>query len=218
MPPGAWLALAGLAVVVGLGLPAADLPARVLARRVVRALPFFLLPALTLPFSVPGPVLAEIGPFTLSGPGSLRAAEIILRATLAVSAVTIVISTTRVTDLLRALDSLPLPRLVTGSLALGYRYVYLLNDELDRTGRALHSRAGRARRLRLWRARAAALAHMFFRAHDRSTRIHAAMLSRGYRGRLPVLHPVADVPGTWSLMIVALIALVWLAGIMEVTG
>ncbi len=217
MPPGAWLSLAALAILVALGLPAADLPGRVLARRVARALPFFLLPALTLPFSIPGPVLAEIGPFNLSGPGTLRAAEIILRATLAVSAVTIVISTTRVTDLLSALDTLPLPNLVTSSLALGYRYVYLLNDELDRTGRALRSRAGRAGKLRLWRARAATLAHMFLRAHDRGTRIHAAMLSRGYQHRLPTLRPPANLTATWSLTIVAVIALVWLAGLIEVS-
>jgi len=217
MPPGAWLSLAALAAIVALGLPAADLPARALARRVARALPFFLLPALTLPFSVPGPVLAEVGPFTLSGPGTLRAAEIILRATLAVSAVTIVISTTRVTDLLSALDTLPLPNLVTSSLALGYRYVYLLNDELERTGRALRSRAGHAAKLRLWRARAATLAHMFLRAHDRGTRIHAAMLSRGYQYRLPTLRPPANVTATWSLAIVAVIALVWLAGLIEVS-
>jgi hypothetical protein len=60
MPPGAWLSLAALSTIVALGLPAADLPARALARRVARALPFFLLPALALPFSVPGPALAQI--------------------------------------------------------------------------------------------------------------------------------------------------------------
>ncbi|UCC71063.1 MAG: cobalt ECF transporter T component CbiQ [Gemmatimonadota bacterium] len=216
MPPGAWHALGALAAVVALGVLAARLPLSTLARRVGQALPFFLLPALALPVSVPGPVALEIGPLTLSGPGLSRAAEIVLRATLAVSAVTIVVSVTRATDLLRALDSLPIPRLVKSSLALGYRYVYLLNDEMERTARAIRSRMGRASRLRLWRARAATLAHLLLRAHDRGTRIHAAMLSRGYSDRLPTLQPAATVSRAWSLTIVGLLALVWLGGLLEV--
>jgi cobalt/nickel transport system permease protein len=218
MPAGAWRALAVLAVVVALGLWSARLPVSALARRVGQALPFFLLPALTLPVSVPGPTALELGPLTLSEPGLLRATEIVLRATLAVSAVAIVISVTRATDLLRALDGLPLPRLVKSSLALGYRYVYLLNDELERTARAIRSRMGNASRFRLWRARAATLAHLLLRAHDRGERIHAAMLSRGYRDHLPTLRPATAVSPVWTLAIAALFAVIWLGGLLEALG
>ncbi len=218
MPPGAWRALAILALLVALGVWSARLPARALARRVGQALPFFLLPALALPVSVPGPTALEIGPLTLSEPGLVRAAEIVVRATLAVSAVTVVVSVTRATDLLRALDGLPVPRLVKSSLALGYRYVYLLNDELDRTARAIRSRMGRASRLRLWRTRATTLVHLLLRAHDRGARIHAAMLSRGYRDRLPTLQPAATANPVWSGAIVAALAVIWLAGLWEALG
>ena len=218
MPAGAWQALAVLGLVIALGVWSARLPLSALARRVGQALPFFLLPALALPISVPGPTALELGPLTLSEPGLLRAAEIVARATLAVSAVAVVVSVTRATDLLRALDGLPLPRLVKSSLSLGYRYVYLLNDELDRTARAIRSRMGDASRLRLWRARASTLAHLFLRAHDRGTRIHSAMLSRGFRDRLPTLQPAATVSPVWTLAIAGLFAAVWLVGLLEVAG
>ncbi len=216
MPHGAWHALVALFVLVASGVWAARLPIRVLIQRVAQALPFFLLPALALPFTVPGPTAVQIGPLSASTPGLERATEIVLRAALAVSAVTIVISVTRATDLLSALDSLPVPRLVRSSLALGYRYVYVLTDELERSMRALRSRMGHASRPRIWRARAATLVHLFVRSHARGARIHAAMLSRGYHNGLPTLHPTAVRSRVWVFAIIGLLAAVWLGGMIEV--
>ncbi len=217
MPPGAWGALGLLAVVVALGVLSARLPAAVLARRLAQALPFFLLPALALPFSIPGPEAFAIGPFALTRPGLIKAAEIIFRASLAVTAVTVIVSVTRATDLLNALDDLPLPALVKSSLALGYRYVYVLNDELERTRRALQSRAGPAAGRRVWRARAAALAHLILRAHDRTSRIHFAMLSRGYSGSFPTLRNSQPGRRAPTAAILLLLAAIWTAGLLEVT-
>lgn len=215
MPPNAWLALGILAAIVVAGVRSARLPAAAIVRRVARAAPFFVLPALALPFSMPGEHLLQIGPVGVSEAGALRALEIIARAMVAVSAITVVVSVTRASELLAALDELPLPRIVKTSLAMGYRYVYVLNDEVDRTGRALRSRAGRARRGRIWRARSAALAHLLVRALDRTERVHAAMISRGYRGAMPVLRePSGAAPG-WSVAIAALLVAVWFGGLLE---
>jgi cobalt/nickel transport system permease protein len=214
MPPGAWRALLALAALIAAGALASGVPLRALAARAARAIPFFFLPALALPITVPGPVAFQIGPFAFTETGLLRAAEVIVRATLAVSAVTIVISVTRAADLLAALDATPLPRLVTSSLALGYRYVYVLTDEYERTARAMKSRLGSISTARLWRTKAATLAHLLLRAHARGSRIHAAILSRGYRDRFPTLKREVSGP-SWSMAIVALLAIVWLAGLYE---
>jgi len=216
MPPDAWRALAMLAVIVVAGAAAARVPPTTLARRLTYALPFFLLPALALPFSIPGPTVCEIGPLRVSGPGLVRCAEVVLRATLAVSAVAIVVSVTRATDLLNALHDLPLPRLVKSTLALGYRYAYVLNDEYERTARALKSRSGHAASLLIWRARASAVAHLFSRAHFRAERTHAAMLARGYTGRLPAIRTNGQPGFAWSFAVIFLLALVWLSGWVEV--
>lgn len=216
MPPGAWRALALLALIVAIGTRAGRVPPGVLIRRLAQAAPFFLLPALALPFSVPGPTAFEVGPLTASTPGLARAAEIALRATVAVTAVTAVVSVTRAVDLLNALADLPLPRLVTTALALGYRYLYVLNDEHERSSRALRSRAGRIPMPRLWRARGAMLAHLFTRAHSRAGRIQAAMSSRGYRERLPTLQAASAGHPAWTAFIVATLTAVWLGGLIEV--
>lgn len=214
MPPGARWALLALALLVALGVWGSGLPTTALLRRVAPTIPFFLLPALTLPFAVPGRPLLELGPLTASEEGLARAAGVIARAALAVSAVTIVISITRAADLVAAMERLPLPRLVRDSMAMGYRYVYVLKDEAERTGRALSSRAGGAPARRLWRARAAALAHLVVRAHDRTARIHAAMLSRGYRDGLPTLRATSGSAG-WTAAILTLLTAAWLLGWVE---
>lgn len=214
MPPGAWHATLALAILVALGVRAAGLPARALASRVGHALPFFLLPALALPITVPGPTALQLGPISLSGLGLLRAAEVVTRTTLAVSAVTVVISVTRAADLLSALDALPLPRLVKSSLTLGYRYVYVLTDEYERTARALKSRLGRVSKVRLWRTKAVTLAHLLIRAQARGARIHAAMRSRGYRDHFPTLQTASAGPA-WSIALIGLLIAVWLGGLYE---
>jgi cobalt/nickel transport system permease protein len=162
--------------------------------------------------------VGELGPFTITEPGVQRALEIIVRATLAVSAVSILISVTRATDLLGAIHHLPLPHLIKQSLALGYRYLYLLTDEFERTRRALRSRAGHTSLFRAWRGRAATLSHLFVRAHARGTRVHAAMLSRGYRSEMPTLAPAARVHPIWTATIVFSLAMIWVAGYLEVRG
>jgi len=217
MPSGAWRSLALLAALIVTGAAVARVPPKTVTRRIAHALPFFLLPALALPFSVPGPIVFELGPLRASGPGLLRCVEIVLRATLAVSALTIVVSITRASDLLNALDDVPLPRLIKSSLSLGYRYAYVLNDEYERTARAMKSRVGFASRLRLWRARTSALAHLFSRALHRAERTHAAMLSRGYTGHQPTLRSTARSNPALSAGIILLLAIVWLAGVIEVT-
>ncbi|NIR45061.1 MAG: hypothetical protein GWN99_11795 [Gemmatimonadetes bacterium] len=215
MPQGARLALSVLAVTILAGAWVARVPASTLVRRVLGATPFFLLPALALPVTVPGPVAAEIGPFTVTTAGLERAGGVLVRATLAVTAMMIVISVTRSADMLNALHRLPLPFLVKSSLALGYRYLYLLNDELERTGRAMRSRAGGGPTLRVLRARGSTLAHLFARAHARGTRIHAAMLSRGYRDTLPTLKPAAGGSRAGSFAIIGLLAAIWAGGMLE---
>lgn len=213
MPPGARWALLALALLVAAGVWSSGVPPIALLQRVARTAPFFLLPALTLPFVLPGQEV-RLGPLVASDEGLIRAGVVIARAGLAVTAVTIVISVTRAVDLLAALDRVPLPRLVRDSLAMGYRYLYVLNDEAERMRRALESRAGGARRRRLLRARAAALTHLMIRAHDRTTRIHAAMLSRGYRDELRTLRRPSG-SAAWTAVIAAALTAIWLAGVLE---
>ena len=67
------------------------------------------------------------------------------------------------------------------------RYVEVVVAELRRMRVARDTRCFRARDLRQARTLAQAAAALFIRSYERGERVHVAMLSRGYAGRLPDL-------------------------------
>lgn len=216
MPSGAALALGSLGGLVLASAISARIPIRSLLGRLGHALPFLLLPLIALPLTIEGPAAVELGPLALSRPGLERAAMIGARALVAISAMTVVVSSTRAADLLSAIHRLPIPGLTATALALGYRYLYTLIDEHERTRRTLESRGGVGRGWGLWRVRAAVVAHLWIRAYQRSGRIHSAMSSRGYRDRFPTLEPERSVGRFAVASALMALGLVWVAGYLEV--
>jgi len=96
-------------------------------------------------------------------------------------------ATTAFADLVRALGDFGVPRLVTDILFFASRYESLLLREAETMRRALHSRTGgNSRVLKKPKVFGRLLSRPLERAFDRSGRVHAAMLARGYRGKLPV--------------------------------
>ncbi|MBE0594935.1 MAG: cobalt ECF transporter T component CbiQ [Gemmatimonadales bacterium] len=189
LPLGAWLHLAGLAaLVVGLAV-AARLPARTVVTRLAGPFAFVLLASAALLFLVPGEPLWHLGPVGISQAGLERFGFVLGRASVALTAAVILVSTTRFPELLHALRQLRLPAVVITALGLGYRLLYLLVDEIERLQRAARSRnagGGTASRRRLLVGiGAAAMA----RAFSRGERTHRAMLARGFVGDLPSLTP-----------------------------
>ena len=189
LPLGAWVQMAALALVVAILVAAARIPLRVFLVRLAAPFGFVLLLSFALPVLVPGHVLWSLGPVDVTDAGLLRFASALGRAVPALGAAVILVSTLRFTELVEALRELRLPRAVTTSLGLAYRYLYTLNDELERLRRAARSRnagAGAASRRRLLLGiTAAALARSF----ARSERVHQAMLARGYQDGIPSLEP-----------------------------
>jgi len=204
LPPGSWLSLAGL-LLIALGAAwSSGLGATFALRRSLIALPFALA-ALTLPFTTPGERLLEwpaLG-LAVSRPGLMRAGSLLLRAWLAVQAAALLLGTTRFRELLWALEGVRVPAVIVSLLGLTYRYLFLLADEVLHMlrGRRARSAGGRGPGMR-WQARVAGgmVGALFLRALERSQRVHAAMLSRGYDGRARILQTRRLAPSdTWAL-------------------
>jgi len=90
-------------------------------------------------------------------------------------------STTPFPQLLGVLRWLRVPHLLTTTLALMYRYLFVLADEAQRMQRARQSRSFSARRWPGWRVLATVISQLFVRATARAERIYLAMLARGHR-------------------------------------
>jgi cobalt/nickel transport system permease protein len=113
---------------------------------------------------------------------------IALKAVLVYGCFLMLVLTTETVDIIRALESLKLPKVFTSLLFFAVRYLRVLSSEVGALRRAAESRSfGKRDRLKKINLLARVMFLQFMMALDRSQRIYAAMLSRGYDGRLGTL-------------------------------
>ena len=128
------------------------------------------------------PVVIVAGLLALLQPGGVRVfAGLALRTTLCLSTMLLLANTTPFPDLLAVLRRLRVPAIFVTTLALTYRYMYVLVDESQRMRRARASRTFTRSSRAAWVGAAATLGHLFVRTGDRAERVYHAMCSRGWR-------------------------------------
>jgi cobalt/nickel transport system permease protein len=156
---------------------------RMLAGRLAMEAPFVLF-VVVLPFVSPD--------------GGWLAVGILCKATLAVLATGVLAWTTTGPEILRGAERLGLPRQLVAIAGFALRYFNVVGEELRRMRLARVQRGDRARWL--WQSRAAArgIGALAVRTLERGERVHAAMLARGYDGRMPALQLAAPAsPLAW---------------------
>jgi len=119
---------------------------------------------------------------TLFQPGGVGIfATIAVRSTLCLFTMVLLSSTTPIAELLRVLQRLHVPGLLVTTLALMYRYLFVLVDEAERMQRARFSRTFDRRRWHGWKSLGSVVGQLFVRSTERAERIYAAMLARGWK-------------------------------------
>lgn len=192
-PVGAWPIYVLLLALALSASVASELGLGFVTRRSALALPF-VLAAFPVIFTVKGAPLASIQlgawTLTLTQPGVERFVSVALKSWLSVQMAILLTATTSLPDLLLAMRSMGLPRLLVAVLGLMWRYLAVLVDEALRMMRARESRSGswegRGGGTVPWRARVtgAMAGTLFLRGYERSERIYNAMLARGYDGSI----------------------------------
>jgi len=192
-PAGDWWAFVGyFGLVLGISIASGLGPGYTVRRSFVAAP--FVLAALTLPFTVPGPELFKmplVG-WTASLPGTIRFASLVLRTWLAVQAAILLAATTPFPDLLWALTRLRVPAPLVAVIGFMYRYLFVAGDEALRMLRARAARAAarpttsHRRPSVVWHGKVAGnmVGSLFLRSMERSERVYDAMLARGYDGQV----------------------------------
>lgn len=125
--------------------------------------------------------------------GWIEFLSIVLRGILAVQMVLILIMSSGFYQMCRGLALMKVPGLFITQLILLYRYIFVLIEEAITMDRARKSRNyGRDKySLKMW---GAFVGQLLLRSIKRAERIHQAMLSRGFTGRIESLHTL-----DWSL-------------------
>jgi cobalt/nickel transport system permease protein len=103
------------------------------------------------------------------------------KSTLCLFCMILLSSTTPMSELLAVLRRFRVPGLLVTTLALTYRYLFLLAHEMERMRRARRSRLFVRQRFSAWRSTATIIAQLFVRTSERAERVYAAMCARGWR-------------------------------------
>lgn len=160
-----------------------DLPALFLLKKVLIVSPFAVCIGIFNPLFDPDTVTV-LG-VTLSA-GWVSFLSILVKFTLTISAAIILIATTSFPGVCGALRRFGMPALFVSQLLFLYRYLFVLLEETMRIVRARELRAFGSRG-REAKVAARIIGGLFLRTVERAERIYRAMLSRGFRGDIPVL-------------------------------
>jgi cobalt/nickel transport system permease protein len=182
--PREWFpAYAGFLAVIAVVVALSGVPPTYLLKRMVVELPFVVF-AVLLPFVSHGPRTDVLG-ISVSESGLLAGGALLAKGTLGVLASLTLAATTAPQDLLAGLERLRLPQQLVQIMAFMVRYLDVVTSEMHRMRIARESRGFTASNPRHWPVLARSTGALFIRSYERGERVHLAMLSRGYTGRMP---------------------------------
>jgi cobalt/nickel transport system permease protein len=194
-PASAFWAFALYAVLLGSCLFLAKLPATTVMKRLAVETPFVVF-AVLLPFVATGPRIDFLG-VSLSESGVLGSWNVLAKGTLGVVAAIVLSASTGPRDLLAGLERLRLPSTLVAILSFMVRYLNVVSDDLHRMRIARESRGYTGGRAGHLKAVAGGVGALFVRSFERGERVHLAMQSRGYTGRMPPLSETGANSNQW---------------------
>ncbi|GAA1790005.1 cobalt ECF transporter T component CbiQ [Nocardioides hankookensis] len=171
-----------LAALVGV-IALSRVPPTYLLKRTVVEVPFVLF-AVLLPFVATGPQTEVLG-VSVSQHGLEAGIALLVKGTLGVLASLTLAATTEPNELLLGLERLHLPQQLVQIMSFMVRYLDVVTGEMQRMRVARESRGFTARNPKHWPVLARSAGALFIRSYERGERVHLAMLSRGYTGRMP---------------------------------
>ena len=166
LPRGSWGAFLGVAIALAAVAAASRVPVRFILWRLVTLEPL---------------ALGVAGLALFQPDGGRIFATLLAKTTLCLLTMVLLSNTTPFSALLAVMRRARVPGLLVSTLALMYRYLFVLTDEAQRMRRARLSRTFRPGRWWTWRILATVVGQLFVRSTERAERIYAAMAARGWR-------------------------------------
>lgn len=175
----------------------ARLPLSFIARRAIVLIPFVLV-AMLFPMFGSGDRVAVLG-MSLSEQGLWDLWNVLVKAGLGFLVAVVLGATTEIADLLRGLDALHMPRIVTSIVGFAVRYIDIVGTDFARMRVAIASRGYRGRSVATWGIYARSIGTVFVRTYERGERVYLAMLARMYQGTMPGMGVVTVPVAQWAV-------------------
>jgi len=190
-PPGRWPVFALYFILVAALLILSRGPLLYVLKRSLVIMPFVVLIAVFIPFFREGEVAGSYNIWLWQLSVTYNGLEvfwnILAKAWLSILSLILLTSTTRFSQLLKGMEKLRLPGVMTMILSFMYRYIFVLIDEVMRMKQARDSRNFGGRRLWQLRTIGNMIGTLFIRSYERGERVYAAMMARGFDGQARTL-------------------------------
>ncbi|MFC2015116.1 cobalt ECF transporter T component CbiQ [Chloroflexota bacterium] len=190
-PPTGWQVFVFYLLVMSVLMLISRVPVSYVLKRSLVIMPFILMITIFIPFIKEGEIAGSynIGLWQVSVThnGLQVLWNVLSKAWLSILSLILLTSTTKLTNLLRGLEQLRMPRIMIMILSFMYRYIFVLVDEVLRMKQARDSRSFGGSRL--WRIRTVGnmIGTLFIRSYERGERVYAAMTARGFDGQIRTL-------------------------------
>jgi len=178
----AYMSFAGYFAFLVACLAVSHVPVVHVLRRSLVVLPFMAMAALSIPFMGRG---AEGAGATQGGhPGVTVFQGVVFKSYISIFSLVLLSAITPFPGFLTALRKLGTPNIFLSLMSFTYRYLFLLIEEMERMMRARDARCYGGRWLWQTRVMGRMIGTFFIRSYERAERVHQAMASRGFEGRV----------------------------------
>ena len=185
----------------------ARLPFRKVCSRLLIVNGLILLLWLFIPFALAGKEFIRFGPLIATKEGIIYSALITIKSNSIIMVLMALISTMTVFTLGRAMRHLHVPAKIVHLLLFTYRYIHAIHREYVRQMNTIKIRGFRpGTNIHTYRTYAYLVGMLLVKSHDRAERVRAAMLCRGFKGKLYDLSELSLSPSDLCIMLFMLLA------------
>lgn len=198
LPQGSFFVLGANASLIAFCILLSRIPLLAFFRRSSAALPFIAAMSLFILFARQGrPLWAySFGPLRLSisYEGLTGFFSILLKAYLCILCALLLAFSTNFVHLLKALEKLKVPSIFIMVVSFMYRYLFILQDELEHMKQAKESRTVGGSRWFHLKALSNMLGVLFVRTYERAEEVYLAMCARGFDGTIKTIYDFKITP------------------------
>mmetsp|Transcript_820 Transcript_820/g.660 ORF Transcript_820/g.660 Transcript_820/m.660 type:complete len:252 (-) Transcript_820:863-1618(-) len=186
----------------------AQLNIRKVFKRLSVVFSFLIMIWVFLPFTFEGEALYSIGMFNITRQGVSLCATISLKSAAVLIGFMALIATMSTAALCQALESLHVSKKNVYLILITYRYIFVLQQEYKRLLTSAKIRGFRSKtNLHSYKTYSYLIGMLFIRASARATRVHQAMVCRGFKGKFYSLGEFTQGRKNWIFSVCMIIAI-----------
>ncbi len=200
------------------GLISTQVPLRHTFFKGLKVVPFLFITILFIPFLKEGEILWRgsfgLFPISISREGCQLFLNILCKGSIAIFCMVFLNLTTPFHRLLKGIQAFGAPRIITDTLAVAYRYLFVITDEKERMLMARRSRLISPSFSLQWLSLSQLIGVLFLRSYERGERMYQAMCARGFHGTIVDIEEQGlerkDIVSAVLISIVAISIRIWM--------